>query len=43
MTSMDAEACYDRACMCFRERRFDEAREQCDKGLSQLNLAVERR
>lgn len=43
MTSMDAEACYDRACMCFRERRFDEARKQCDKGLSQPDLAVERR
>ena len=43
MTSMDAEACYDRACMCFRERRFDEARKECDKGLSQPDLAVERR
>ena len=43
MTSMDAEACYDRSCMCFRERRFDEARTECDTGLSQPDLAVERR
>ena len=43
MTDMDAEACYDRACMCFRERRFDEAKEECERGLSQPDLAVERR
>ena len=40
---MDAEACYNRSCMCFRERRFDEARTECDTGLSQPDLAVERR
>ena len=28
--------------MCFRERRFDEAREECERGLSQPDLAVER-
>ncbi len=43
MTSMDAEKCYDRACMCFRERRFDGAREECERGLSQSDLAAERR
>ncbi len=43
MTSVDADACYDEACMCFRERRFDEARKECDRGLSQPDFAVERR
>jgi hypothetical protein len=43
MTSMDAEECYRRACTYFRERRFDEARKEYDKGLSQPDLVVERR
>jgi hypothetical protein len=44
MTSRDAEACYDRACMCFRERRFGEARTECERGLSpEQDLPVERR
>jgi hypothetical protein len=43
MTATDAEACYDQACMCFRERRFDEAIRACRRGLSQPGLAVERR
>ena len=34
MISSGPEECFEQACVCFRERRFDQAREACDIGLS---------
>src|SRR6266496_470435 len=41
--SSGPKECFEQACVCFRERRFDQAREACDIGLSLPQLPTELR
>jgi hypothetical protein len=43
MTNLGSEEWFERACICFRERRFDEAKAACDIGLAQSHLPTELR